>query len=55
MDLDNILGILTMGNAEAFILLSEEILIMYTKIFAVRCQRMEFMANWANKVEYMVR
>jgi hypothetical protein len=40
---------------EALILLSEEMIIMYTRIFAIRRQQMEFVVNRANKIEYMVR
>jgi hypothetical protein len=42
------------ADKEALILLSEEVIIMYTRIFAVWCQRMDFVANRANKIEYMV-
>jgi hypothetical protein len=43
------------AEEEALTLLSEEVIIMYMKIFAVRWQRIEFVANQANKIEYMVQ
>jgi hypothetical protein len=43
------------AEEEALILLSEEVIIMYMKIFAVHCQQMEFVANRANKIDCMVR
>ncbi len=42
------------ADKEALILLSEEVIIMYTRIFVIQHQRMEFVANQANKIEYMV-
>jgi hypothetical protein len=39
---------------DALILLLEELIIMYNCIHTVRHQRMEFVASWANKVDYMV-
>ncbi len=38
---------------DALTLLSEELIIMYNCIHAVQHQRMEFVASWANKVDYM--
>ena len=40
---------------DAMILLSEELIIMFTRIQAVRMQRMEFVASCTNKVDYMSR
>jgi hypothetical protein len=40
---------------DALILLSKELIIMFTRIQAVRMQWMEFMASRANKVDYMTR
>jgi hypothetical protein len=40
---------------DVLILLSEELIIMFTRIQAVRMQRMEFVASRANKVDYMTR
>lgn len=43
------------AQEEALILLSEEMIIMYTRIHAIRKSRMEFVASSSNKVDYMVR
>jgi hypothetical protein len=45
------------AEEEALILLSEEMIIMYTRIHAIRKSRMEFVASRGtkDKVDYMVR
>ena len=40
---------------DALILLSEEVIIMFSRIQTERMQRMEFVASRANKVDYMTR
>jgi hypothetical protein len=40
---------------DALILLSKELIVMYTRIHMVRGQQMEFVVNKANKVDYMTR
>ncbi len=40
---------------DTLILLSEELIIMYTRIHMVRHQQMKFVVNKANKVDYMTR
>jgi hypothetical protein len=43
------------STEDALILLSEELIIMYPRIHTVRHQRMKFVVNKANKVDYMTR
>jgi len=40
---------------DALILLSEEVIIMFSRIQTERMQRMEFVASRANKIDYMTR
>jgi hypothetical protein len=43
------------AEGKVLILVLEEVIIMYMKIFAVCRQQMEFVANRVNKIDYMVR